>query len=48
MKDFREITLTSIAGKVYNKMLLNRIYDPIDNIGKVKILYIYIYIYRKH
>ena len=32
MKDFRGTTLISIAGKVYNKMLLNRIYEPIDNI----------------
>ena len=32
MKDFRGITLMSIAGKVYNKTLLNRIYEPIDNI----------------
>ena len=32
MKDFRGIMEMSIAGKVYNKMLLNCIYDPIDNI----------------
>ena len=32
MKDFRGITLMSIAGKLYNKILLNRIYEPIDNI----------------
>ena len=32
MKDFRGTILMSIAGKVYNKMLLNRIYEPIDNI----------------
>ena len=32
MKDFRGTTLMFIAGKVYNKMLLNRIYEPIDNI----------------
>ena len=32
MKDFRGITLMHIAGKVYNKMLLNRIYESIDNI----------------
>ena len=32
MKDFRGITLIFIAGKVYNKMLLNRICEPIDNI----------------
>ena len=32
MKDFRGITLMSIAGKLYNKILLNRICEPIDNI----------------
>ena len=32
MKDFRGINLMSIVGKMYNKMLLNRIYEPIDNI----------------
>ena len=32
MKDFRGISLMSVAGKVYNKMLLNRIYKPIDNV----------------
>ena len=26
------ITLMSVAGKVIKKMLLNRIYEPIDNI----------------
>ena len=28
MKDFRGISLMSVAAKVYNRMLLNRIYDP--------------------
>lgn len=32
MGDFRGVTLMSIAGKVYSKMLLNRIYEPTDNI----------------
>ena len=32
MKDFRGIFLMSIAAKVYNKMLLNRIYEPIDKL----------------
>ena len=30
MKDFRGISLMSIAAKVYNRVLLNRIYGPID------------------
>ena len=30
MTDYRGITLMSIAGKVYNRMILNRIYDPIN------------------
>ena len=32
MKVFRGISLMSIAAKVYNRMLLNRIYDPIDKL----------------
>ena len=31
MKDFRGITLMCVAGKVYNKMILNRIYEPIHD-----------------
>ena len=32
MNDFRGISLMSIVTKVYNRMLLNRIYDPIDTV----------------
>ena len=32
MKDFRGISLMSIAAKNYNRILLNRIYDPIDKL----------------
>ena len=32
MKDFRGISLMSVAAKLYNRMILNRIYTPIDNI----------------
>ena len=32
MKDFRGISLMSITAKIYNRMLLNRIYDPIDKL----------------
>ena len=32
MKDFREISLMSISAKFYNRMLLNRIYEPIDKL----------------
>ena len=32
MNNFRGISLMSMAAKVYNKILLNRIRDPIDNI----------------
>ena len=32
MKDFRGIVLMSIAAKVYNRIILNRVYNPIDNI----------------
>ena len=28
--DYRSITLMSVAGKIYNRMLLNRIYDPVN------------------
>ena len=32
MKDFRGISPMSISAKIYNRMLLNRIYEPIDKI----------------
>jgi len=32
MKNFRGISLMSITAKIYNRMLLNRIYDPIDKL----------------
>ena len=32
MKDFQEITVMSMAGKMYNKTLLNCIYGHIDYI----------------
>ena len=35
-KNYRGITLTSIAAKIYNALLRNRIEPKIDNIGKTK------------
>ena len=32
MKDFRGISLMSVAAKVYNRMILSLIYDPTDKI----------------
>ena len=32
MKDFRGISLMSVAAKVYNRMILSRINDPTDKI----------------
>ena len=32
MRDFRGISLMSVSGKVYNRMLLNRIYNPVNNV----------------
>ena len=32
MKDFHEIPFMLIVAKVYNRMLLNLIYDPIDKL----------------
>ena len=32
MSDFRGISLMSIVAKAYNRMILNRIYDPIDEV----------------
>ena len=32
MKDFHEIPFILIVAKVYNRMLLNLIYDPIDKL----------------
>ena len=32
MKDFPGISVMSFAGKMYNRMILNRIYDPIDKL----------------
>ena len=47
-KSYRGITLTSIAAKIYNALLRNRIEPKIDNILYIYIyspIYIYIYIY---
>jgi len=30
MEDFRGITLMSVTAKIYNRMLLNRIYEPVN------------------
>ena len=35
-KNYRGITLTSIAAKIYNALQQNRIEPKIDNIGKTK------------
>ena len=35
-KNYRGITLTSIAAKIYNALLRNRIEPKIDNIEKTK------------
>ena len=32
MDDYRGITLMSVAAKIYNRMLLNRIYDPVNSL----------------
>ena len=35
-KNYRGITLTSLAAKIYNALLRNRIEPKIDNIGKTQ------------